>query len=672
MLRARAECSNVPKGKIFAGWEQAAEAPASLAVSNISELEGLKQAGDVITVDMGSNLSYYARYANFYFSGGLGTQASPFQISTTSDWNDLSDAVNSGYNFNGVYLQLTNDISVTTMVGQGDNRFCGNFDGQGYTITVSYTGITEDYCAPFRCISGATIKNLNTTGTIETSSCFAGGVVGYTRYYSTIENCHSSVTIRSSYAGDGGHGGILGLKANVTMSKPTVEGCVFDGKILTTGETATTGCGGIVGWTNEQSLTVKNCLYNPAALGDDETAVACSTIYGEHGGSITCTDCYYTEAYGTAQGTHGYTVTSGIDGLTLNFGDATKTYEYNGVKVYDFGLLYDGTLYSGSGKNVTFTLQAAEEISNVAASGGSLTGPSDGIYTLTMPAADVSITATLGNYEIALYDAQDNTETIKANDDHIGNVTLSGRTLYKDGSWNTLCLPFDMTAAQVTAQLAPSALMELDVNGKYDGSGNLDNEHGTYQTGFDGETLYLYFTDADAIEAGKPYIIRWGTPSNPAGGTIASPIAFSNVEIEGAAPDNVTSTDGKVSFKGIYDPLSVGSNDPTPTGDNTKLYLGTGNQLYYPNSPRTINAFRAYFQLNDGLTAGAPAGVRAFSLHFGDDAETTGIIEAVANSSLFTLHSSLSGWYDLQGRKLDKKPTHAGVYIYNGKKRVIK
>ena len=29
------------------------------------------------------------------------------------------------------------------------------------------------------------------------------------------------------------------------------------------------------------------------------------------------------------------------------------------------------------------------------------------------------------------------------------------------------------------------------------------------------------------------------------------------------------------------------------------------------------------------------------------------------------------GWYTLEGIKLDKRPTKKGVYIYNGKKRVI-
>ncbi|MBR2151125.1 MAG: hypothetical protein IKH01_07025 [Prevotella sp.] len=41
------------------------------------------------------------------------------------------------------------------------------------------------------------------------------------------------------------------------------------------------------------------------------------------------------------------------------------------------------------------------------------------------------------------------------------------------------------------------------------------------------------------------------------------------------------------------------------------------------------------------------------------------------NSSLFTPHSSLSGWYDLQGRRLDGKPAQKGIYIYNGKLKML-
>ena len=90
----------------------------------------------------------------------------------------------------------------------------------------------------------------------------------------------------------------------------------------------------------------------------------------------------------------------------------------------------------------------------------------------------------------------------------------------------------------------------------------------------------------------------------------------------------------------------------------------------------TIKACRAVFVLN-GLTAGdlptpGQANARAFVLNFGDG-EATGIVDAEADSSLFTLHSSLKeGWYDMQGRRLSGKPTARGIYINNGKKVVIK
>ena len=639
-------CSVVPNKMTFAGWLLSNTKPSSLIAQDSEELI---QADSTITVAMVEDRTYYARFREIYFSGGDGTVSDPFLISDTEDWNHLAQAVNDGINFNGMYFVMTNDINVTTMAGQGSNRFRGNFDGQGYTLTVSYTGITEDYCAPFRHISGATIKNLNTTGTIETSGRFAGGIVGYTRYYSTIENCHSNVTIRSSYAGDGGHGGILGLKANVSYSKPTVDGCVFDGKILTTGETATTGCGGIVGWTNGQSLTVKNCLYKPAALGDGETAVACSTIYGDHGGTITCTDCFYTEAYGTEQGTQGYTVTSGTDGLTLDFGTASSTYENNGIEVYDFGLSYDGTLYSGSGQSVTFTPESDEEISSVAASSGTLTGPSDGVYTLTMPAANVSITA----------NDPTNTETIEANDGRIANVTVSGRTLYKDGDWNTLCLPFDIDDIS-TSPLVGATIMELDTEGEYDG----------HQTGFDAEsgTLYLYFQEVDEIEAGVPYLIKWAatTPNyfeNP---------GFNSVEIEASDPENVESADGKVSFIGCYDPVNL------PINDKSNLFLGVDNEnkstLYYPSDANNddgkyyVNAFRAYFHVDLSTSpSGVGGAIRAFSLHFGDE-DATGIRE-IYDLQIDNLRFDTGTVYDLQGRKIENRKSvnrklPKGVYIY--------
>ena len=201
-----------------------------------------------------------------------------------------------------------------------------------------------------------------------------------------------------------------------------------------------------------------------------------------------------------------------------------------------------------------------------------------------------------------------------------------------------------------------------------------------------GSTLTLNFTAAtgQTIPAGTPFIIKWdklgdyeaydGTNAATCS-DLVNPV-FMGVTIDAEKHDATVA--GVLTFTGTYTPVSIADAD----GDNTKLYLGAANTLYYPNAAMTIGTHRAYFQLAEGITAGEPAGgieqgddvedgVRAFVLNFGDD-EASGITEAEANSSLFTLHSSLQDWYTLDGRKLDGVPTARGLYVNNGRKVVIK
>ena len=249
----------------------------------------------------------------------------------------------------------------------------------------------------------------------------------------------------------------------------------------------------------------------------------------------------------------------------------------------------------------------------------------------------------------ALRDDADNSTGITAlNDDPTLNgqkhdVMLYGRTLYRDGDWNTLCLPFDIDDIS-TSTLAGATIMELDTKNEYTG----------HKTSFDAGsgTLYLYFQEVDKIKAGAPYLIKWASGSN-----IADP-TFDNVEIKGSSPKIVTSSDSKVSFIGNYDPVSIGAG-----GDNTKLYIGTGDHVYYPNDAMSINSFRAYFQLN-GITAQQVAGTRV--MFGGEDDGTTGIVD----NKRETINNNQ--WYTLEGRKLPGKPTAKGLYIVNGRLVVVK
>ncbi len=92
--------------------------------------------------------------------------------------------------------------------------------------------------------------------------------------------------------------------------------------------------------------------------------------------------------------------------------------------------------------------------------------------------------------------------------------------------------------------------------------------------------------------------------------------------------------------------------------------LFDGEFLKIDDSTLDIPAHRCILTLDVPLSAPR--------LHININGEATSLSEAKEDSSLFTLHSSLSGWYTLDGRKLDKQPTTKGLYIYKGKKVVIK
>ncbi len=260
---------------------------------------------------------------------------------------------------------------------------------------------------------------------------------------------------------------------------------------------------------------------------------------------------------------------------------------------------------------------------------------------------------------LRLEDCRDNTALIVAYADpanHTANdgtapdissldVTLHGRTLYMDGHWNTLCLPFDVSDFSSTP-LAGATVMTLDNSAEC-------------STGYDAatKTLTLDFVDANTIEAGKPYIVKW-----PSGDDIVNPV-FNGVTVvdEDPAGQSVTSNDGSVTFVGSYSRYKTGGED------KSLLFLGADNTLYYPSTAMTIGAFRAWFQLN-GITAGdldAPNGINALVLNFDGD-EASGIVD-IDHSPLNIDHSD-DAWYSIDGRKLSGKPTQKGIYIHNGRK----
>ena len=194
----------------------------------------------------------------------------------------------------------------------------------------------------------------------------------------------------------------------------------------------------------------------------------------------------------------------------------------------------------------------------------------------------------------------------------------------------------------------------------------LDTETGNYEhvTGFENGTLYLNFKSANTIEVGKPYIIKWAKTNE----VIENPV-FEGVTIVKGEAGSVTSTDSYATFVGTYSPTDI------YTEEKTNLYLAADNTLYYPwgngMTSFNVNAFRAYFKLNNGLVCGEPSQggtINAFVLNFSGDEST----EIVSLSDGFESPDKSDGWYTLSGMKLNDKPISKGIYINNGRKIVIK
>ena len=135
------------------------------------------------------------------------------------------------------------------------------------------------------------------------------------------------------------------------------------------------------------------------------------------------------------------------------------------------------------------------------------------------------------------------------------------------------------------------------------------------------------------------------------------------VDISSIRPTEVMSNDGQVSFVGQYSSFNIVESGATGENEGNKneiLLLSSGNKLGYSKNPRTLHAFRCHFKTYSDTKA------RSFELDFGDG-ETT--VLTLVNSEKRIVNSEV---YDLQGRKLNGKPTKKGLYIHNGKAVVIK
>ena len=725
---------------------------------------------------------------------GKGTEDAPFIVNSKADWNDFANFVTGGYTFSGTYLKLTADISVSTMAGTSDaNSFQGTFDGNGNTLTFTKgtdaEPFAEEYCAPFRHVKNAVIKNLHVDGTIYTTQKKAAGIVGISHQNLSITGCRSSIAINSSTVTgddnhDGTHGGFVGTLSGENNTV-TIDGCVFDGSFATIN--GTINCGGFIGWVTYNKPTITNSLMAPASVG---AGMVANTFSRWHTGyEPTITNCYYvaTDNLPTNQGMEA------VANALLDVGSLVQ--DYGMVKVYEHGIFYNGTYYvdpdmvsdfrllstataqdvgkvvcaaghlhdtkravpdgctavgvlgkvTSTGHGLILALQDAtsqtwntingwESVTGYAGTtlkllpndnargnlasytslgvvavsdwcvaqkgdydaiftnlgsttgdnngktrdanvnayitnaGGAAFNKNDGYWSATESISDMgwffgesywyynrktssyNVRPVLGfaasSIAITLADNADNGTTISSANGYVADVTLTGRTLYKDGKWNTICLPFNLTLSGSPLDGAVARPLR---------AASISN---------DKTTLNLEFGDAvTELVAGTPYIIKWPKADdyvNDDAHNIVNPL-FRNATIDATdrGYDNGESADSHVRFIGTYDGMSFN------TKDYSYLFMGSENTLYYPSAGAGIGAQRAYFKIGeDGVWL--TRALTAFDIDFGEGENVTGIISTSAETR------DNEGWYTIDGRKFNGKPTVSGVYVNKGRKVLIK
>lgn len=254
-------------------------------------------------------------------------------------------------------------------------------------------------------------------------------------------------------------------------------------------------------------------------------------------------------------------------------------------------------------------------------------------------------------------EGQKNTDLLAEKMGKSVNFTISGRTLYKDGSWNTIALPFQLTADEIeNSPLAGATIKTIDPNSTVVGTHvTLDMmdfaEHSTEVFGY----------EQPVLEYGWPYFVKW-----PNGGEDIVDPTFNNVTIA-EAEDGMLYTNFESTIIGVYTYSSLPLTPASELADDELqvYYMGADNKLKFTAKPRLLNAFRSGFCFIGDDSAGA----LDITINWGDET-TTGIVEIEGADSKAT--SAPTGIYNLQGVKLNDMPKQKGVYINNGKKVIIK
>jgi len=235
-------------------------------------------------------------------------------------------------------------------------------------------------------------------------------------------------------------------------------------------------------------------------------------------------------------------------------------------------------------------------------------------------------------------DAEGNYEIEDSYGGYAENITVIRNI--KAGKWSTLCLPFNMSRAQVTAAFPNSQLVTFNPNFEYTPEEKL---------------IEFSFTPSKSLAANKLYFIKTKSDveSFKVDGVVVSKTdVVTSTTYEGEDDDYI------IKGIGVYKPQAIPKNG---------VFIND-NKFYYSTGTSNVKTTRGYLVLDDYFFSEDGAGA---NIIFTIDDEPTAI-EGLSTTNYRPNDAvySISGVY--MGKASDMKKLPRGMYIVNNKKITVK
>ena len=222
----------------------------------------------------------------------------------------------------------------------------------------------------------------------------------------------------------------------------------------------------------------------------------------------------------------------------------------------------------------------------------------------------------------------ENTDPATLPNGAICDVQFGREMTVTDGIWNTISLPFSMTADQISNTFGVGTRVA-----KLQSTSTVASQN----------AINLVFAYVNEIEAGTPYIILPQETGKDK--TIA------NVTIDVQTHPIVI--DGQVTMHPVLKTISYNYGN----GDPIKFFLSADGDLHYNEASNSIKALRAYFTFDNVTSIAAAAQVRA-RVVFNENVETgmdnlineNAPLKVIENGQLIIIRDGVK--YNIQGQKL--------------------